>query len=70
VTAKSKHFAVGLVVDIKDGAKPVGWGDEPFDGPAPKYRQVEEVAGTDPYSPLGSFLVAGWYWLPEDVVVR
>jgi len=64
------HFAVGLVVDVKDGAKPVGWGDDPFTESVPKYRAVEAVAGSEEGCPFGSFSVGGWYWAPEDVVVK
>ncbi len=64
------HFAVGLVVDVRDGAKPVGWGAGPFTEDVPKYRTIEEVAPSEPGCPLGSFSVGGWFWAPEDVTVR
>lgn len=66
----SKHFAIGLVVDVKDGAKPAGWGDDAFTEDVPKGRQVSDVAASEDGAPLGSYEVAGWYWLPTDIIAR
>ena len=69
-TKSKEHFAIGLVVDVKPGSKPAGWGDDPFTEDVPTYRTVEEVAGSEPGYPFGTFNVGGWYWSPADVNVR
>lgn len=60
------HFAIGLVVDVREGAKPVGWNDATgrFDEQVPTYRSIESV-DTD-----GNVEVGGWFWAPTDVSVR
>lgn len=63
-----EHFAVGLVVDVKAGSKPVGWGDQHFGEPCPVNAQVRSVAASEPSAPFGSFEVGGWYWHPADIV--
>ena len=69
-TKSKEHFAIGLVVDVKSGSKPAGWGDDPFTEPAPKNRTVEEVSGSEPGYPFGTFMVGGWAWSPADISYR
>lgn len=70
-TERKGHFALGLRVMVRFGAKPVGWGDEPFVGnnsdgwDEDEYDQWYSINDVSE----GSFAVAGWYWEPEDLVV-
>lgn len=73
ISGEHSHFALGLSVQIRFGAKPTGWDeDEPFVGNGTdgwddydydRWHSISEV-GSD-----GSFEVAGWYWEPTDLVV-
>jgi hypothetical protein len=70
-TQPRQHFAIGLVATVRTGAKPVGWGDEPYPDTFVygSRRQITDVAPTEEGNPLGSFEVAGWYWAPEDLEI-
>lgn len=69
MSKRDRHFALGLVVTVRSGAKPAGWGDEPFDEEVPVRRSITEVASTEKDYPHGSFEVGGWFWDPSDIFI-
>jgi hypothetical protein len=64
-----QHFAIGMTAEVRAGAKPAGWGDEPFTESRPIMRPITDVGPSEEGSPLGTFEVGGWFWDPRDVIV-
>lgn len=61
-----EHFAIGLVVEVREGALPAGLEDvEPSEYAPDGWREVTGV-GDDGQT----FEVAGWWWNPTDLIVR
>lgn len=70
-TPKRVHLLIGVGVRVLPRAKPVGWGDDPFnDHPGNGYKTVTDVASTEDGCPFGSVEVAGWYWDPRDLALN
>jgi len=70
---EAKHFAIGLTVDVKDGALPAGWDKHGMmdDPPAPpKNEQITAVENGNASEPMGTFEVGGWWWYPQDIEIR
>lgn len=75
-TERQGHFALGLQVQVRFGAKPCGWDqgdDEPFvgnrydgwdDDDYDRWHKIEAVSDDGQ-----SFSAGGWFWEPEDLVV-
>lgn len=66
----NKHFAIRLPVQIKKGAKPVGWpaGEKFTDLLDDEYARtfpIEEVSDSD--KERSTYLVNGRFWHPEDL---
>lgn len=60
-----EHFAIGLIVTVRDGAAPVGT-DTPLDE-RPVRMPITAVFGQETVAPFGSFEVGGWWWDPRDI---
>lgn len=67
------HFALDLPVRVRKGARPAGWGDDPFDGfDDDDYLNTWRITGVaEPEGVRGDYVAtfeaAGWYWLPTDL---
>lgn len=74
---ETAHFAIGLIVTVRRGAKPIGWGDDPFPENVPVRQSITAVAGPSSVvpqqfpviDPHGSFEIGGWFWHPRDFYV-
>lgn len=68
-----KHFAIGLPIRVRAGAKPIGWGDDKFGPGNPGYWDKGDYLRTYSIQSVSddgaSFEVAGWYWAPEDLEI-
>lgn len=75
VNQKREHFAIGLTVYVRHGAKPVGWdGDDWSDywnqDDYDRHWQIRDVSQGDPCEGEGSsFEAGGWFWDPQDLTV-
>lgn len=67
------HFAIGLTVEVKPGARPVGWqdgDDQDFGDPTPDGpRQITDVCSQESVALFGSFEVGGNWYDPSDIEV-
>lgn len=66
------HFAIGLPVFVREGAKPAGWGDEKFSGTShwtrDDYGRTFVITGVhDDGREISTFEVDGWFWYAEDL---
>lgn len=62
-----RHFAIGLVVNVRPDARPAGL-DE-WDGPNPQGMAIEDVFDSGDGGEQPTFRVNGWFWHPEDLIV-
>lgn len=73
---KYEHFAIGLMVSIRKGARPCGWDDlvNPEDTSglpeAGQRYQVQSVWPATKAEPTGSVEVVGWFYAPEDLIAE
>lgn len=69
------HFAVGLPIKIREGARPAGWQvGEKFAGThhwtRDDYTRTFVVQSVhDSGTERSTFEVAGWFWYPEDLEI-
>lgn len=73
---KYEHFAIGLMVSIREGARPLGWANLinpedtdwlPETGRRHRY-QVQSIWPATKDDPTGSVEVMGWAYAPEDLI--
>lgn len=68
------HFAIGLPVRVRKGAKPAGWGDESFNGvhwdQTDYERSFQITSVSDTGTERSTFEVAGWHFYAEDIEIN
>lgn len=69
--AERQHFAIGLVVNVREGAVPPGLDPEEWanNGWTPRAYPIDDVHVHESVPGADLYEVGGWYWDPTDLTV-